>query len=34
MAESKNLYELTSKLEQVGYDYIYTDDTDKIYIKI
>lgn len=28
MAESKNLYELTSKLEQVGYDYIYTDDTD------
>lgn len=27
MAESKNLYELTSKLEQVGYDYEYTDDT-------
>ena len=28
MAESKNLYEITSKLEQVGYNYIYTDDTD------
>ena len=27
MAESKNLYEITSKLEQVGYDYVYTDDT-------
>lgn len=27
MAESKNLYEITSKLEQVGYDYMYTDDT-------
>lgn len=27
MAESKNLYELTSKLEQVGYDYMYIDDT-------
>lgn len=27
MAESKNLYELTSKLEQVGYNYMYTDDT-------
>lgn len=26
MAESKNLYELTSKLEQVGYDYLYIDD--------
>lgn len=28
MAESKNLYELTSKLEQVGYDYLYIDDTN------
>lgn len=27
MAESKNLYEITSKLEQVGYDYAYIDDT-------
>ena len=27
MAESKNLYEITSKLEQVGYGYVYTDDT-------
>lgn len=27
MAESKNLYEITSKLEQVGYDYVYIDDT-------
>lgn len=27
MAESKNLYEITSKLEQVGYDCFYTDDT-------
>ena len=27
MAESKNLYELTSKLEPVGYGYVYTDDT-------
>lgn len=27
MAESKNLCELTSKLEQVGYGYVYTDDT-------
>lgn len=28
MAESKNLYELTSKLGQVGYDYLYIDDTN------
>lgn len=28
MAESKNLYEITSKLEQVGYNYVYTDDTN------
>ena len=27
MAESKNLCEITSKLEQVGYGYVYTDDT-------
>lgn len=27
MTESKNLYEITSKLEQVGYGYVYTDDT-------
>ena len=26
-ARSKNLYEITSKLEQVGYGYVYTDDT-------
>jgi hypothetical protein len=28
MTESKNLYELTSKLGQVGYDYLYIDDTN------
>lgn len=28
MAESKNLYELTSKLNQVGYNYMYNEDTE------
>ena len=28
MAESKNLYQITSKLEQVGYDYLYNEDTE------